>query len=297
MEYPTLVTAGAMSIIGIDGAGRSGAERSLELVIVHEVGHQWWQSMVAFNEAEEPWLDEGFTDYSTVRVMAATYGENTSVLDAGNLELGYLDMRRLEYLAGPAVPMYGPAWEFGMLEYGVAAYSKPVMALTTLERVLGEDLMLEVMSTFFQRYQFAHPTTEDFRTVAEEVSGQDLTWFFEGLVYGDGVVNYGVREIETHSVTVVREGELIIPTEVEVTFADGSTVLEAWDGMETEVTLSYPDRPPIRSAEVDPERKIVVDLQWSDNGLSRRMEVWSWLALITRLLYNLQSALLAWGGL
>jgi len=306
MEYPTLFAAGAMSMLGLGpGATRSGMERSLELVVTHELGHQWWQSMVGFNEAEEPWLDEGFTDYSALRVMETVYGAETSFLDAGNLEMGYLDMRRMEYLAGPRTPMYGRAWDFGMMEYGIAAYSKPVLSLRTLERTLGEETWLDVMSTFFQRYQFAHPTTEDFRTVAEEVSGQDLSWFFDGLVYGDGVLNYTVTAVDEHSVTVMRQGDpsagsghsLVIPTEVLVTFADGSTVLEPWGGKETEVTFTYSDRPPVQSAEVDPERKLVLDLRWADNGLSRRLEVSPWLALVTRLLYNLQNALLALGGL
>ena len=157
--------------------------------------------------------------------------------------------------------------------------------------------MLDVMSTFFRRYRFAHPTTEDFRTVAEEVSGQDLSWFFDGLVYGDCVLNYAVTSVDEHSVTVARQGDLVIPTEVLVTFADGSTVLEAWGGEEAEVTFTYPDRPPVRSAQVDPGHKLVLDLRWADNGLSRRLEVSPWLALVTRLLYNLQNALLALGGL
>jgi len=298
MEYPTLVTAGSMSILGLGQAPvQSGIERSLELVIAHEVGHQWWQSMVAFNEAEEPWLDEGFTDYSTLRVMEMVYGTDASVLDVGNLRMGYMDSRRMEYLLDPRLPMYGRAWDFGELDYGIATYSKPVLSLRTLERTLGEETMLDILRTFFQRYQFGHPTTEDFYGVAEEVSQQDLSWFFDGLVYGDGVVNYTVTGIDRHSVTVSRQGDLIIPTEVLVTFADGSTTLEPWDGTQAEVTFTYPDRAPVRSANIDPEQKVVVDLHWTDNGLSRQLELTGWLALVTRLLYSVQNALLMMGGL
>jgi hypothetical protein len=152
------------------------------------------------------------------------------------------------------------------------------------------------MRTFFQRYRFAHPTTEEFRAVAEEVSGGDLSWFFDGLVYGDGVLNYAVTALDDDSVTLVRQGDLSIPTEVLVTFVDGSTVLESWDGQEAERILSYPGHPALHSVEIDPERRIELDLRWADNGLSRRLEVWPWLALVTRLLYNLQNALLALGG-
>ncbi len=298
MEYPTLVTAGSLIPSG-DGPNPSSlpAIRMLEMVIVHEIGHQWWQSMVAFNEAEEPWLDEGFTEYSTVRAMDAVFGEDTAFVDSPILRIGGLDLRRAEYMSSPELPMYGRAWDFGGMDYSVGAYAKPALALRTLEHTLGEEVMLEVMRTFFQRYQFAHPTTEDFRVVAEQVSGQDLAWFFDGLVYGDGVLNYTVTAIDEHSVTVARQGELRVPTEVLVTFADGSTVIEPWDGYERERTLEYPDRAPIRRAEIDPEGKVVVDLQWADNGLSRRLEVSAWLALATRLLYYLQNALLAMGGL
>jgi hypothetical protein len=96
---------------------------------------------------------------------------------------------------------------------------------------------------------------------------------------------------------VERQGGLVIPTEVLITFADGSTVLEPWNGREAEVTFTFPDRPPVHSAEVDPERRIVLDLRWSDNGLSRQVEASPWLALVTRLLYRLQNALLLLGGL
>ena len=291
MEYPTLVTAGK-------APGPSGLRgfRMLELVIVHEVGHQWWQSMVAFNEAEEPWLDEGFTDYSATRAMAERYGPGSSILDLGRLEVGYLDARRAEYTSSPRVPMYGRAWDFRGQEYSIATYAKPVLALTTLEGVLGEDTMLDLMRTFFQRYQFAHPSTKDFRAVAEEVAGQDLTWFFDGLVYGDRVLNYAVTALDAHSVTVARQGDLVVPTEVLVSFCDGSAVTEPWDGAEVERTLSYPDRTVCR-AEIDPERDLVIDVAWFDNGLSRRVQTVPWLALVSRWVGTLQNALLSLGGL
>ncbi len=296
MEYPMLVTGGTMGMFGAGSLpGRLGVERSPELVIAHEVGHQWWQSTVAFNEVEEPWLDEGLTDYSTVRLLQALYSRG-SALDGGRIELGYLQMRRMEYLSMPHVPMAGGAWEFGLFDYGIAAYSKPVVALMTLERTLGGETMLEILSTFYQRYRFAHPTAADLRAVAEEVSGQDLAWFFDGLAEGTEVVNYTISALDAHSVTVLRQGELAVPTEVEVTFADGSRVLEPWSGESSELTLAYPDRAEVVQAQIDPQGKLVVDLRWADNGLARQFATNSWLALVTRLLYNLQDGLLAWGG-
>jgi hypothetical protein len=296
MEYPMLVTAGLEDITGLN-LMKGQFDRMLEIVTVHEIGHEWWYAVVAFNEAEEPWLDEGFTDYSTMRLMEKAYGPY-DVIEMGSFKMSYMDMRRMEYLMMPATPMAGKAWDFDSMEaYGVAAYSKPAVVLTTLERVLGEEQMLKIMSTFFERYRFKHPTTEDFRATVKEVSGQDVTWFFDGLVYSGDVLNYSVSAVEGQRVSVTRQGDLIIPTEVQVTFADGSGALEAWDGKETQKTFDYPGRPTIESAQIDPNHKLLVDLQWSDNGLSRRMDVWSWLALNTRFLYQLQNMLLGQGGL
>ena len=108
MEYPTLVTVGVMDMLSAGSeAMKSGLDRSLEVVAVHEIAHQWWQSMVATNEAAEPWLDEGFADYSTVRLMNAEYGLYSSAFKLEDFEAGYLDMRRSEYVMSPGVPMYG----------------------------------------------------------------------------------------------------------------------------------------------------------------------------------------------
>jgi hypothetical protein len=295
MEYPMLISAGLQDISGL-GITKGQFDLLLEAVTVHEIGHQWWYAVVAFNEAEEPWLDEGFTDYSTLRLMDKVYGPNNAVR-FGGIRLNYMELRRMEYLINPLLPMYGKAWDFVGFDYSIAAYSKPLLSLGTLERVLGEETMLKIMSTFFEQYQFAHPTTEDFRSVAEEVAGQKLDWFFEGLVYGDQVLNYSVTNVNEHSLTVQRQGELIIPTEIQITFDDDSTALEQWDGIESIATFEYPNHPSIRQAVIDPNREILVDLQWSDNGLSRRADVFSWLAVNARILYQLQNLLLGQGGL
>jgi hypothetical protein len=166
MEYPTFVTAGAVT-----GGGPSPLRQfNVEFLVVHEVGHQWFQSMVATNEAEEPWLDEGFTDYASARLMIDLYGIDPDRFSQGRYGNPYLDNRRAAYLSNPRVPMYGPAWEFQGREYVIGVYAKPALSLLTLESVLGEDTMLELLSAYVEQWSFAHPTTEDFRALAEEIS-------------------------------------------------------------------------------------------------------------------------------
>ncbi len=298
MEYPTLITAGTMSQLGVKGLEKIGIDRSLEVVTMHETGHQWFQSMVATNEAEEPWLDEGFTDYSALRALNARFGEASSMLHVNSIKISYLEVQRLNYMSAPDYPMGSRAWDYpNLMDYSSAVYSKPDLSLSTLEHVLGEEMMAKVMSTYFQTYQFAHPTTADFRRVAESISGEDLSWFFDELVYGSGTLDYSVQSIDQHAVTVNRQGKMSLPTDVQVTFSDGSQVNETWDGLPATKTYQYPDHPAISSAEVDPQRKLLVDMNWSNNGLRQKSDLWSWSALVTRLFYFFENGLLYWGGL
>ncbi|MGB1251803.1 MAG: M1 family metallopeptidase [Candidatus Promineifilaceae bacterium] len=293
MEYPTLVTVGALDVTGLGVEDLLGV-KIRELVAVHEVGHQWFQSMAASNEVEEPWLDEGMTDYATTLGSEAAYGATGNVLDTYLLDIDGLGVRRQEYLSSPRVPMFGASNE--LTQYSVSSYSKPNMSLVTLQRVLGDEMMKSIMRTYFMRYRFQHPTTEDFRAVAQEVSGQELAWFFDGLVYGDGVINYRLAGLTEHSFVAEREGTIVIPVEILVTFADGTTDLVQWDGIDPEFEQIYPARS-IASVEIDPEQKIYMDLQWADNGLSNDPALGAWLNIITRWLYKIQDISLLTGGL
>jgi hypothetical protein len=90
------------------------------------------------------------------------------------------------------------AWEFrSIFSYFVNSYPKSVSVLWQLETELGEDVMARLMRTYFQRWRFRHPDTRDFIEVAEEVSGRELDWFFDQLLFGTGTLDYAVTEAES----------------------------------------------------------------------------------------------------
>ncbi|MBE0697949.1 MAG: M1 family metallopeptidase [Anaerolineaceae bacterium] len=302
MEYPSLVTLGTLDITGLAPIyARSGWERTLEMVAAHEIAHQWWQTMVATNEAEEPWLDEGFADYATVRLMQVEYGSKDGLVNFGGLHASYLDFRRAEYIALPGVSMAGKAWDFGLFQYGIAAYSKPAVSLLTLQNVLGEEKMNGLLQAYFERWQFGHPTAKDFQALAVETAGQPLDWFFgdadtkSGLVYGSGTLNYSAYAIGKDWLTVRREGSLVIPVEILVTYGDGTQEWVNWEGQEIEKTFHFAK--PLRSFTIDPEQKLLVELVWADNGLANRADWNAWLAAAVRLVYRVQDWLLVMGGI
>ncbi|QNI36182.1 M1 family metallopeptidase [Edaphobacter albus] len=163
MEYPTLVTG--------DGSWTS-IFKVPEITVEHEFGHQYWYGMVATNEFEEAWLDEGINSYTEVKVLAALLGDRTSVVQQRYANFGDGSLQRITYLSAPDFdPVTRFAWKFrDEHSYGAITYGKTATLLTTLEGILGTNTMDEALRTYFQRYRFKHPTGEDFLRTIEEVA-------------------------------------------------------------------------------------------------------------------------------
>ncbi len=298
MEYPGLVM--------VDPTGGMPAipnAHMLEFVTAHEIAHQWWQSVVATNEFEEPWMDEGLAEYSAGRLMDALYGE-AGLVALGSLTLSARDLDRSIYLLfGPGVPMAGRAWEFDPMSYQVATYSKPATVYTTMERLLGKERWLQILRTYYERYRFRHPTGEDFLAVIEEVAGAEARTWLEAFVYGKGLVDYAATGLECTplgeeyrcTATVSRLGEVALPVEVELTFADGGRRRERWDGVERKKEFSTAG-PELLAVEVDPERVLFIDCSFYNNSLTRLVQVVPLLRISGQWLYWMESVILTLGG-
>jgi len=163
MEYPTLFTG--------DTSWYEPTHLT-EITAEHEFGHQYWYGMVATNEFEDAWLDEGINSYTEVNVLAAILGPNTSVFDRSYANAGDYENERLEYIVKPDFdPVTRWAFRFRDFEsYGGITYGKSATLLATLEGIIGRDTMDEAMRTYFMRYRFTHPTSEDFLRTIEEVA-------------------------------------------------------------------------------------------------------------------------------
>jgi len=163
MEYPTLITAGTSWF---------DPTYETEITAEHEFGHQYWYGMVATNEFEDAWLDEGINSYTEAEVTGAILGRETSgfdrpwanLSDAAGHYLEYIDMADYD-------PVTRNAWQFrNAASYGEITYGKTAVLLETLEGIIGKDTMDEAMQTYFTRYRFQHPTAEDFLHTIEEVA-------------------------------------------------------------------------------------------------------------------------------
>ncbi|HEX9187472.1 MAG TPA: M1 family metallopeptidase, partial [Vicinamibacteria bacterium] len=205
MEYPTLFTGGAAVF----------APRELqspEGVTLHEAGHQFWYGLVANNEFEEAWLDEGFTTYMASKATDHALGPRgwgRRYFGAGRgrgarvgvpvVAPGVFVPRGGDSLVGLREDgekdvMARKAWTYrDGASYGLNSYGKPALVLQTLEGLLGEETMVKALRTYARRYRFAHPTTEDFVATVSEVAGRDLRPFFDQTFFSSDVCDYGVE--------------------------------------------------------------------------------------------------------
>ena len=135
--------------------------------------------------------------------------------------------------------------------------------------------MQEILRTYYRRWRFRHPTTRDFMAVAEQVSGTNLSWFFDQYVYGTAVVDYAVTALETDStrqstVTVERRQGGTFPQVVRVWFEDGTWQDRSWDGLGKEVTFTFSHSTSATLARVDPDFRITLDINRLNNGMARQ---------------------------
>ncbi len=283
MEYPTLITADTYWSMP------KGALLP-EVVVEHEFGHQYWYGMVATNEFEEAWLDEGINTYVEVKAMDALYGRNTSVFNFPFSQAGDDEEQRRMYLAAPDTdPISRFAWLFyDDSAYAGVTYGKTSTILLTLEKIIGEETLRHALHTYFMRYRFTHPTGEDFIKTVEEVSGKDLHWYFEQAVYGTQMLDYKIldahsdplnwyepqtgktdknaRPLYRTSVSVQRKAEFVFPVDLKIIFDDDKSITEHWDGRDRWVRYVYdrPDR--IVSAEIDPTHQVWLDRDFYNNS-------------------------------
>jgi hypothetical protein len=197
MEYPTFITAGTSAVLNYPPFTHIlGPEE----VTVHEFGHQYFQGMLASNEFEEAWLDEGINSYATGRVLDEGYGNGreATMIELLGWRFTGRDYRRVTYTPDAIFDaIRQPSWTYlpGSNAYAFNSYYRAELMLRTLELHLGEDLMARVMRTYAERWRFKHPSTDDFLTVANEVAGRDVRALLTPALDRGEVIDYEIGEV------------------------------------------------------------------------------------------------------
>ena len=299
MEYPTLFTAGTRWLAPADVTQPEG-------VTVHEAGHQFWYGLVGNNEFEHAWIDEGLNTFSTARTIEESFSPNYYARRyfGGFIPYVFRDIPRSRATDGNRLSGYRsaarsdaqstPTYQYWPGTGGAITYNKTALWLHTLERYLGWETLQRIMSTMFARWTYGHPQPRDFFSVANEVSGTDLGWFFDQVHGGSNVFDYGIQQLTSRpivgrgffddgderqfyarrgegtrhrtDVIVRRYGEAVFPVEVLVGFADGEEVRVRWDGEARWHQFTFTRSARAVRAIVDPDRVLLLDVNYTNNG-------------------------------
>ena len=196
-EYPFVDEKYGMAIAPMGGAMEhqtcttwppfwTNGDRQNEWIVAHELAHQWWGDMVTLVNWCEMWLNEGFATYSEALWAEYLYGEE-------GLRI-YTELAIQDYFKGwesassrNRFPIYCPPP--GQL-FSPAEYEKGGCVLHMLRYLVGTDMFFEALRTYGERYAYANTSTEDLKNVFEEVTEQQLDWFFDQWIYDQGYPEY-----------------------------------------------------------------------------------------------------------
>ena len=279
MEYPTLFTAGTRWIA-------PASVNTPEGVTVHECGHQFWYGLSGNNEFEDAWMDEGLNTFSTARVLDETFSPafQSMRLFGGFVPWVFRDLPVSRVVDGDRIAGYRsvatsdvqstPSWRYFPGSGGAITYNKTALWLHTLERLIGWRRLDRGLAAFFGRAEFHHPSPDQLFGALSQGAGTNLGWYFDEVYRSSNAFDYAVSELTTTAshdgfhteVVVARRAGGVFPVDLLVRFADGSTARERWDGRDRWRLYTYDRGSAAVSAEVDPDRVLLLDLDFTNNS-------------------------------
>lgn len=285
MEYPTLITTGGLWWSGpLDG-------RDIEIVTIHELAHQWFYGLVGTNENRWPFLDEGLTTYAEADALEAQWPD-ASAAEVLGLRVGMPAIYRVGALrATRHVPVQTSAGGYISGEdYGALVYSRTGTALRTLGNVYGEALVRRAIGAYARRYRFAHPGPEQLFQTIREVVGEGAEAALRAALMEPTSVDYIVSHLDSDPredgkpgyeghVLVRRLGEIRLPVDVLFVAEDGTTQRIRWDAARAAEWLRYEGDEPLAAAVIDPEHRVLLDEDLSNNAKSAAGRTFAWRVL------------------
>ncbi|RLD94531.1 MAG: hypothetical protein DRJ13_14840, partial [Bacteroidetes bacterium] len=228
-------------------------------ISVHELGHMWFGDMITCKNWHHAWLNEGFASYSE-----AVYEEGVYGYDA------YKDyVQSFEYWSGGTLYLENAEDTFNVFQ-GII-YDKGAYVIHMLRGVLGDSVFWDGIYTYSTDpdLMYGQATTEDFQEVIEDVSGEDLDYFFEQWVYDEYYPSYDYNfENRGDSLAFLiwqvqeqagRRPLFTMPVEVKLLYnSGGDTTIRVWND-EIYQVFTVPISETVDMIEIDPNDLILCD--------------------------------------
>lgn len=257
--------------------------RYLDYIVSHETGHQWWYNIVGNNKYKEIWLDEGINVYWLSQYIQDKYGPEAKVLDIPKwleIIIPNLYFERLRFSRYYSITkrnmdsavikelpdFYAPGDIFAI------TYGKGAGILYMLESLVGEDKVLKIMQDYFSKFSFKNATVDDFIKICNEVSGEDLTWFFNQWLYTSKSCDYQVKKVRKDKIVIQNNADAVMPVRTKIKFHGGKEIIDYWNGKGKIKTIDIPKNSRLKSAQIDFDNKIL-DFDKVNNRYPRNIDI------------------------
>lgn len=190
----------------------------------HELGHSWFQHILASNESKHPWMDEGFTTYIEDSALNELKGDKKEANPfVGNYKAYYSLVN-----SGKEQPQttHGDRYDENR-PYSISSYVKGSLFLSQLEYVIGKENVDATLKRYFNDFKFKHPTPNDIKRTAERVSGAELDWYLIDWTQTTNTIDYGIKDVADNAgkttVSLERIGRMPMPIDLKVDYTDGTS--------------------------------------------------------------------------
>jgi hypothetical protein len=175
---PIITSAGGVEFPGMTSVAKDVYNDSvfLEVVVTHEVGHQWFYNLVGNATQDQPWLDESLAEFVTWQYYLDEYGSREAQSYREEM-LNYWDI-----LSDAKIPIGLPVSGYTSDEYTSIVYGRGLFFMLALRDRMGLDIFDRFMTNYTRQYEWSIATTSGFKQVAEQTCACDLTSLFDQWV-------------------------------------------------------------------------------------------------------------------
>ncbi len=193
--YPSAINVasnvGGMEYPGIVFCGSRAKKESLWGVTDHELGHTWFPMIVGSNERKYGWMDEGFNTFIN---DIASKDFNNGEYASGNMDAHSMS----KYLYGDKTESILKTPDaLRESNIGLSLYMKPGYALTLLrEQIIGEKIFDLAFKKYIRDWSYKHPSPWDFFRSIENSVGEDLGWFWKGMILENWRLDQAINKVD-----------------------------------------------------------------------------------------------------
>ena len=267
---------------------------SLVGVTAHEFAHMWFYGVIATNESDASWMDEGFTSYLSSEAMHHVFAGRPGPASHAGARAAIARIQRLGLWERPNKPA---DWYETNTGFSVASYTAGTALVDLLGYVMGDDARDAFLRRYYDEFQFRHPYPADVQHLAQRVSGLQLDWLFEQFLDGDGRYDYAAERLDVertpegyrHTITLRRHEPGVLPVDLRLRYDDGSehfvtippavmhghkpvpggwTVAEPWPWTSPAYTLTHESPKRVKEVQLDPANRML-DLDPANNRVVR----------------------------